>query len=264
MRKKFCTLTTVAFMMLLLVSVGAIKCTRAQAAERTDWSTVVEPTIDGVWTSEDEWTDGGDITMIGENVVFTSTWSMLSMDPITVTTNFVVEILDDDTDDAGDYWEMCIDGLVDGGSTPQSGDFKIKVVGHTDLTVYEGDGTGWSEVTTEEGELVTAESISDSPTSSTPHWIIEFTILKTAGTILMDAAWAFRLAVYDESNSEAGVRAWPEGSDADVPDECGLQGYTSEQIPEGLSFGVLVLLSSVAVIVTTLVFRKRSRIDKSS
>jgi hypothetical protein len=258
-KKKFYTIMMIAFMALLLVSVGAIKCARAQAAVRTDWATFVEPTIDGMWTSEDEWTDGGDITMIGENVVFTSTWSMLSMDPITVTTNFVVEILDDDTDDAGDYWEICIDGLVDGGSTPQSGDFKIKVVGHTDLTVYEGDGTGWGEVTPEDGELVTAESISDSPTNSTPHWIIEFTILKTAGTILMDPEWVFRLAVYDESNSEAGVRAWPPDSDADVPDEWGLQGYTQEQIPEGLSFGVMVLLSSAAVIGASVVLRKRSK-----
>jgi hypothetical protein len=264
MKKKFYTIMMVAFMTLLLVSVGAINFASAQGATRTDWSTVVEPTIDGMWTSEDEWTDGGDITMIGENVVFTSTWSMLSMDPITVTTNFVVEILDDDTEDAGDYWEMCIDGFVDGGTAPQSGDFKIKVVGDTDITVYEGGETGWGEVTPEEGDLVYAESISDSPTDSTPHRIIEFTILKTAGTILMDAEWAFRLAVYDESNSEAGVRAWPEGSDADVPDTWGFQGYTSEQIPEGLSFGVMVLLSSAAVVVASVVLRKRSRIDKSS
>ena len=33
-------------------------------------------------------------------------------------------------------------------------------------------------------------------------------------------------------------------------------------IPEGLSFGVFVILSSLAVIVATLVFRKRSKIDK--
>jgi hypothetical protein len=256
MKKKVYTIIMIAFMTLLLVSVGAIKCARAQAADRLDWPTVLEPTIDGTWTSEDEWTDGEE-TMIGENVVFRSTWSMLSMDPITVTTNFVVEILDDDTDDADDYWEICIDGTVDGGSAPQSGDFKIKVVGHTDLTVYEGDGTGWGEVTPEEDELVTAESISDSPTDSTPHWIIEFTILKTAGTVLMDPAWVFRLAVYDESNSEAGVRAWPEGSDVDVPDEWGVQNYSSDPIPEGLSFGVLVLLSSAAVIAATVVLRKR-------
>ena len=35
-----------------------------------------------------------------------------------------------------------------------------------------------------------------------------------------------------------------------------------EVIPEGLSFGVVVILSSLAVIVATLVFRKRSKIDK--
>jgi len=247
--------------LLVLINVGTTLASEP-GYTRIDYSTVVEPTIDGIWTSSDEWTDG-DVTMIGENVAFRSTWSMLSMDPITVTTNFVIEILDDDTNDTGDYWQMCIDGSADGGSAPQSGDFLIEIVGHTNLTVYQGDGTGWTKVTPAAGELFFANSISASPTSSTPHWIAEFTILKTAGVIQMVEIWGLRVAVYDESNSAAGVQAWPP-TDQDVPDGWGVQNYTQDQIPEGLSFGVLVLLSSVAVIATILVFRKRSRIDKSS
>jgi hypothetical protein len=38
--------------------------------------------------------------------------------------------------------------------------------------------------------------------------------------------------------------------------------FGSTAIPEGLSFGVVVILSALAVIVATLVFRKRSKIDK--
>jgi hypothetical protein len=260
MNKKFYTLTMIAFMALLLLSVGAINCVHAQDYIRTDWTTVVEPTIDGTWTSEDEWTDGEE-TMIDENAVFRSTWTMLSMDPIAVTTNFLVEVLDDDTADAGDYWEMCIDGYSEGGSAPQTGDFKILVTGHTDMTVYEGDGSDWIEITAEEDEFIWAESISESPTSSTPHRIIEFTLVKTGGNILTDAEWNFRLAVYDESNSEAGVRAWPPESSADVPSEWGHQGYSSETIPEGFSFGIMVMLSSVAVAVAVIGLRKRVRSD---
>jgi len=222
---------------------------------RLDYPTVVEPTIDGQWTSEDEWTDG-EQTWIGETVMFTSTWSMLSMDPITVTTNFIIEILDDDTNDPGDYWQICIDGTVDGGSAPQPGDYKIEVMGHGAPTVYEGDGSGWVEITPEEGEFVFAESISASPTSSTPHWIAEFTILKTSGNILLDPVWGVRIAVYDESNSEAGVRAWPP-TDPDIPDGWGVQNYASEPIPEALSIAVMASLSTVFVLAGIRHLRKR-------
>jgi hypothetical protein len=254
MKKKFYTIIMVAFMMLLLVSVGAINCVRAQVSERISWSTQVMPTIDGVWTSEDEWTDG-EITPIGEDVAFRSTWDMAE----DVMTRWVVEFFSDTTDDPEDYWEFCTDGDQSGGSAPQAGDFKFVITGHTDLVWYEGDGTGWTEVSLDASEIEWANSLSDSPTNSTAHWILEFQIPKNSGTVLLSIMWNLRVGVYDASNSEAGVLAWPQGSDADVPAGWGIENYTMEAIPEGLSFGVLVLLSSVAVIVATVVLRKRSK-----
>jgi len=259
MKKKVYTITTIAFMTLLLVSVGAINCVRAQAAERVSWSTIVVPTIDGEWNPEDEWADG-EITPIGEDVAFRSTWEFGDV----VTTRWVVEFFSDTTDDPEDYWQFCIDGYAEGGSAPQAGDYKFEITGHTDLVWYEGDGSGWTVVELDETEIEWANSLSESPTNSTAHWILEFNIPKNAGTVLMDILWNLRVAVYDASNADAGVLAWPADSDADVPDGWGLENYTMEQIPEGLSFGVLVLLSSAAVIVATVVLRKRSRIDKSS
>jgi hypothetical protein len=246
--------------LLLLITVGT---TQAYDEDylRTEYPTLVEPTIDGMWTSDDEWTDGN-VTMIGENVAFRSTYSTLSTDPITVATNFVIEILNDNTNDTGDYWQICLDGTLDGGNTPMTDDFRIDVVGHTDLTVYQGTVITWTEVTPDAGELNFSDSISASPTSSTPHWIAEFSIVKTEGVILLNPEWGLRLAVYDESNSGAGVQAWPP-ADRDIPFDWGLNTYTDQPIPEGLSFGVVVLLSSVAVIVATLSFRKRSKIDNS-
>ena len=259
MKKKFYTITTIAFMALLLVSVGAITCVSAQAAERTSYSTVVIPTIDGMWTSDDEWTDG-DITMIGEDAVCRSTWDMGD----NVFTRWIVEFFRDTTDDTEDYWEFCVDGDQSGGSAPQAGDFKFVITGHTDLVWYEGDGTGWTETSLEETEIEWANSLSDSPTNSTAHWILEFNIPKDGGTVQLGITWNLRVAVYDASNADAGVQAWPPESDADVPDSWGMENYSMDQIPEGLSLGVLVLLSSAAVIAATVVLRKRSRIDKSS
>jgi len=258
MKKKFCTLTMVAFMMLLLVSVGAINCVRAQGAERTSWSTQLEPTIDGAWTSEDEWTDG-EITMIGEDVAFRSTWDMGDF----VMTRWVVEFFSDTTDDAEDYWQFCVDGDQSGGATPQELDYKFEITGHTDLVWYQGDGTSWTEESLDETEIEWANSLSDSPTNSTAHWILEFQIPKDGGTVQLGVTWNLRVGVYDASNAGAGVLAWPLDSDADVPDGWGFENYQMANIPESLSLGVVVLLSSVAVIVATVVFRKRSRIDKS-
>ena len=259
MKKKFCAIIMVAFMMLLLVSVGAINCVRAQVSERISWSTQVMPTIDGVWTSEDEWTDG-EITPVGEDAVCRSTWEFADV----VTTRWVVEFFSDTTDDPEDYWQVCFDGDQSMGSAPQAGDFKFEITGHGDLVWYEGDGSGWTEVSLDETEIEWASSLSESPTNSTAHWILEFQIPKNSGTVLLSMLWNLRVAVYDASNADAGVLAWPADSDADVPDGWGIENFTMEAIPEGLSFGVLVLLSSVAVIVATVVLRKRSRIGKSS
>jgi len=259
MRKKFCTITMVASMMLLLVSVGGINCVRAQAAERTSYSTVLPPTIDGAWTPDDEWTDG-EITPIGEDVAFRSTWDMGDF----VMTRWVVEFFSDTTDDAEDYWEFCVDGDQSMGAAPQELDFKFVITGHTDLVWYQGDGTGWAVEDLDASEIEWANALSESPTDSTAHWILEFQIPKNDGTVQLGITWNLRVAVYDASNSEAGVLAWPEGSDSDVPDGWGMENYSMDQIPEGLSFGVLVLLSSAAVIGATVVLRKRSRIDKSS
>jgi hypothetical protein len=259
MKKMIVTTFCILMLCSLLVLITAGTTMAAEPGyERISWYTQVPPTIDGAWTSEDEWTDG-EITMIGEDVAFRSTWDMDEF----VTTRWVVEFFSDTTDDPEDYWQFCIDGDQGGGSAPQAGDYKFEITGHTDLVWYEGDGTGWTEVALDESEMPWANSLSDSPTNSTPHWILEFQIPKNTGTVTMGILWNFRLAVYDASNPDAGVLAWPP-TDPDVPEGWGVENYSSDPIPEGLGFGVLVLLSSVAVIVATLSFRKRSKINNSS
>jgi hypothetical protein len=245
--------------LLLLITVGTAHA--QETYERMDYPTVVEPTIDGTWTSTDEWTDGLQ-TNVTDDFVFRSTWSMLSQSPITVVANFIVEILDDETADTGDYWEFCIDSDQSGGTVPMVGDFKLYVDGDTDLTLYEGDGTTWNEVTPDAGAINFSSSIDDSPVSSTAHRIIEFQILKTGTVPNMGATWNFRLAVYDESNSAAGVQSWPPDSDADVPDEWGIQNYSSDPIPEGFTFAVMIFLSSVSLLVGSHYLQKRSKKQK--
>jgi hypothetical protein len=263
MMKKTIGATFCALMICSLLVLLTVGTTMAYdpSYTRKDWPTQVPPTIDGAWTSEDEWTDGEETTS-GDALAFRSTWDYVFTDVFVVYTHFVVEFLTDDTNDAGDTWQMCIDGDADGGATPQPNDFKIEVVGHGDVVVYEGDGTGWVEVTPNEGSIIFAESIIDSPTSSTPHWIAEITISKSGTIPNMAERWAFMLAVFDESNSEAGIQAWPP-SDPDVPDDYGYQDYDSNPIPEPLSIVVMMMLSSVSVLVgyNYLVKRKEKKTE---
>jgi len=248
----FCIL---ALCSLLLVNTGTVKAAEPGYV-RIDWMPHVDPTIDGQWTSDDEWTLNGEPTTIGTDVTFRSVWIMNAA----VDDAFLVEFFNDTTDDAGDYWQMCIDGDQSGGAAPASGDFRIDIVGHTTLKVYEGDGSDWNEVTPP-GSIQWADSLSASPTNSTPHWILEIEFVKA--DVGAGPEWNFRLAVFDESNSAAGVLAWPP-TPRDEPARWGVQNYEMAEWPEGFSLGVVVLLSSVAVAVSFYFLRKRPKTERYS
>ena len=239
--------------LLLLITVGIAK------AGNPDYSILeyacVEPaTIDGEWTTWDEWLDAP-ITMISDNAYFA-----YDIEMGTLVVEWLVEISDDNTTDAEDYWQICLDDMNTGGTAPQIGDFKIEVVGHTDLVCYEGDGTGWTVYTPVEDEIAWANSISASAWNSEPHWILELSLIKTIAMIPTQPPTGMRVAVYDASNSEAGVQAWAPDSDPDVPDEWGLiETYSMDPIPEGLTFPVMVFLSSVSLLTSSLYLRKRSK-----
>lgn len=215
-------------------------------------------TLDGKWTDNSEWADT-DITGIGgTTVIFRSKWFLASMDPIAVNQYILVEILNDNANNTGDYWQFCFDGDESGGTAPQSGDIRIDINGHATTTAYTGNGAGWTQ-----GAMPSTfqwkDSINASPTSSTPHWILEVIIDKVNFGI--GANYWMRIAVNDAGNAAAGVRAWPPTS-RDVPNDWGDITYTSDTTPEGLGFGVIALLSSVAMFAGFFGLRKRLKINK--
>jgi hypothetical protein len=55
---------------------------------------------------------------------------------------------------------------------------------------------------------------------------------------------------------------WPPESSADVPNDYGYSVISYDTIPEGLTIGVMLLLSTVAVVVGTRYFRKRPKWQK--
>jgi hypothetical protein len=234
-----CALTLSSLLMML--TVGPVMAAEP-GYEHISYQTVVMPTIDGMWTSPDEWTDT-DVTWIGTSIAFRSTWYYGD----DVLTQWIVEFFTDTTDNPGDYWQFCIDGSQSGGSAPQVGQHRMfMITGHDTIEWFMGDGSGWGDVTYDPSEIEWVNSLSASPMNSTPHWILEFQIPKNTGTVQMGMLWNFLLGAFDASNP--GFHAWPP-TDPDVPDEWGIENYTSEPIPEGLTFAVMVLLSSISMLV---------------
>jgi hypothetical protein len=223
-------------------------------------------TIDGAVSPATEWDDSyKDFLYSGWTMTtsfFRAKWDM------TPNENWLIEILTDTTNDAGDFFQLSYDTLQDGAAAPQADDFLINYTGHTaaGLKVYIGTGTGWATSSAVVGtDVVVSTSIAASPASATPHWIIEIQISKL-GTFAMQYNGNPRVAAYDASNPAAGVLMWPPMSSADVPDTygTGTTDMSGTPIPEGLTIGVMVALSSVAVIVSTSYFRKQPKIKSYS
>ena len=244
--------------LLLLVTVGTVMAGNPDYSIIEYW-TQVAPTFDGEWTSPDEWTESQHV-QISDSGMFTYTADIMLTG--SMNSQFLVEFFTDNTTDAEDYWQICLDPYDGGGSAPGTGYGRIDIMGHTDVVCYEGDGTGWTEIPVE-SDIEWADSISDSPSNSTPHWILEIQFNKESGAMtLAQPPNGLRIAVYDASNPEAGVQAWPPNSDVNVPDEWGvIPTYSSEPIPESIGFGVAMLLSSVAVAVSLYFLRKRPKTE---
>jgi hypothetical protein len=259
------------FYIIALSSLGlAMKTGTARAYKDgydvTDYVAQITPTMDGTWTTPDEWTDAAEKQLDGSlNATFRLKYD--SSYPDWVNQYYLIEFFDDTTNDAGDYWQICyasaaeLMGTPIGGTTPQTDCDRFDFVGHnaTGLTIYIGTGTAWVETTdyTTPTDIEIVDTISASPLDSNPHWIAEIKIEHIHFTIQPEF-W-IRIAAYDESSSGAGVQAWPAGS-ADVPDDWGLMNASQDPIPEGLSIGVVVLLTSVAVLIASRV-RKWSRTE---
>jgi hypothetical protein len=248
MKKFFATTFCILMPSILLLIIVGTAMAAEPGYERISYPTSTVPTIDGMWTSDEEWTDG-DVTWIGTDVAFRSTWEMTADD---VLTQWIVEFFSDTTNDTGDYWQFCIDPQQMGSSGLVR---KFEILGHTELVGFVASGGGsWTEVMLDEGEIEWANSLSASPTNSTPHWILEFQILKMSGQITMDDVWNFLLGVNDASNPE--FLAWPP-TDPDNADRWGIENYSMTPIPEGLTFAVMALLSTVSVLVGYKYFGKR-------
>jgi hypothetical protein len=130
------------------------------------------------------------------------------------------------------------------------------------MKVYVGNGTGWTNMTTYTTGIQWSNSLSTaSPNMTANHWVLEVSADKGTAFPVWGAnppPSGLYVGMYDASNPTQGWVHWPATS-ADIPDRWGSIGSFGTEIPEGLSFGLIVALSSVAVVIGSVYLWKRPK-----
>ena len=213
----------------------------------------VVPTVDGSVAAGEYDTDTfQDFLYNGWTMTTSSFRCKYFTDPLIVE-NWVIEFIGDTTDDAGDYVKMSVnaaEGFGDpaaGGAAPTDLCVEITVMGDGTTTFQKGTGTGWTAFTDPTSEDYTMAAAVNG------HRVYELYMQKTT-TLAFGYNNNVRIEVYDESTGTTLM--WPPQSDADVPDTWGIGMTVSDPVPEGLTIGIMLLLSTIAVLVGTRYFRK--------
>ena len=250
---------------LFLVTYVGPEVVNAQTASQSIFQLQNAVTLDGKWTNNIEWDDAATSNIVGTTGalrgIFRDKFELIGAfgDPdFDVVDWYVIEFFTDKTNDTGDYVQLCYDGDQSGGSSPQSGDLMVQVSGHNGtVQKLAGTGTGWApgNIT----NLRFAQAISISKLNSTnPHWTTEIAYDKynNGGGISTN----IMIALYDASNSAAGIQTWPSGASVNNPSTWGVNdASTIGPIPEGLGIGSMVMLASVSVLVGFFYLRKKPK-----
>ena len=247
-----CTVMLCSLMLVGFVSAGTA------VGQIMEYISAAPCTVDGKWTTADEWTDAPHTVMAGNA---SGKFAYDVQDFTNFGLEWDIEILSDNTNNTGDYVRICVDDGNGGGAAPTSGDYMIEITGHTTLKMYQGNGAGWTQVTPAAGEITWSTTLGTSMWSSTPHWILEIVdSSKTAGTFQVPNAppTGMLVAAFDAATNQ--YCAWAAGGTANVPDTWGLvYTYSMDAIPEGINVGLVALLSTVVVLVGFVYLRKRPK-----
>jgi hypothetical protein len=237
---------------LLIVSAGTVLASEA-GYTYSEYYMGAAVTADGKWTDADEWHDvpAAYIPTSGAHV---GVWEY-KMDTTDYTMSWLIEFADS-TNDAGDRFEICVDGGNDGGAAPNANDVKIVIEGHTTMKTYIGSGTGW---TASSWTATFANTLTTSPHDPATHWVCEIKFSKSQWDWGANPPpHGIRIAMYDASKDAQGWVAWPpQAVSLDNPARWGsIPDYMAAPAPEGLTIGLMLALSSVAVVVSARYFRK--------
>ncbi len=237
---------------------------RAQTYSQSIYQESNAVTLDGKWTNNSEWDDAATSNIVGTNGVsgiFRDKYELVGTfggSDFDVIDAYLIEFFTDKTNDTGDYVQLCYDTLQSGGSSLLSTDLMVQISGHNGtVQKFVGSGANWAP-----GSIVNlqwAQAVSISKLNGTnPHWTTEIAFDKynNGGGISTN----IMIALYDASNSAAGIQTWPPGARVTNPSTWGVNDASAlTTIPEGLGIGSMVMLASVTVLVGFFCLRKQPK-----
>jgi hypothetical protein len=236
-------------------SIVGIASAGLSAYSLTECGCISPATIDGKWTTADEWTDSYRCPL-SFNGVFG-----YDIDFSTYGIEWVIEPFFDSTNNTGDILQICVDNTNAGGNTPIAGDFKIEITGHTTCKLYNGaTGNKWTEVSS--SEILWKDSLTTSPWGNATHWVIEVKDPdKTTGNLVTDAPPnGMMISYYDAATNKWS--SWAPNANDTQPGTWGLiAGFSMDPVPEGFTVALVTALSTFAVAGAILV-RKRITLPK--
>lgn len=265
--KKAITVAFTAAMIcsLFLVTYVGSTVVKAQTASQSIFQLSNTVTLDGKWTTTNEWDDAAQSNIVGTGGVVTGIFrdkyalvGTFGGTDFGVIDNYVIEFFTDNTNDTGDYVKLCYDTLQSGGSSLLSTDLMVQISGHNGtVQKFVGNGASWAA-----GSILNLlwaqASGATKLMGSIPHWMTEIAFDKynNGGGISTN----IMIALYDASNPAAGVQTWPPGANVNNPSTWGVNDASAlTTIPEDFGLGTMVMLSAAVVMVGFYCLRKRSR-----
>jgi hypothetical protein len=212
-------------------------------------------TWDGKWTTSTEWVDAMP-SNFGQNAAFRQGYEFISGDTFIILEDIMIETWDN-TNDAGDFYQIGVDtAFPSTDTTPKATQYMINVTGHGSsavLTWFKGDGTNWV-TTTAPTTYKFSENSTTSPTTAATHYCLELQFDKTFTT----AEIGLYIAYNDAHAGGYGYQAWPSATTKNAAAGWGDIPYSMEAIPEGFNIGIILAVSSVAVIAGAVLIRKHN------
>jgi hypothetical protein len=263
-------IATLCILSLLAIAFAGKAAAYNSSFTHTDYQGTNAPTIDGQYTGGSAEYSAAAAVGFGTDAVYRAFWVI-----VTNVQEFMIIETMDTTNDPNDYYVICYDSAADGTgqNPPQTDDFKIVITGHgTSATQqwYRGTGTTWSSVAAPATAVFNfKESLATSPTSTTPHYMVEMTVDKqdtaTFGISIIGINYAMRVSYNDTNTGSGTVQAWPPSpATDDIPDGWGYMpaDISGGTVPEGFSIVIIVALSSIAIVTGSVLLRKHAKTAK--
>jgi len=249
------------FMVSLVCLISLVGVIHAQNLEyqAENYEASIIPTIDGGWTTPDEWSDaeeyqlGGSLDVIFRLKKVTNGLGQLQ------TLYFLIEFFNDTTNDSTDYTRIGLvsantpGGVPEGGEAPDENCIYFEYKGHdvNYFTYSRGFDDGWvvNSTYTWNTDILVVDSFDTSPLSDQPHLIVEWRISAPAFNIRPDLL--LRVGAYDATDGILyHAQIWPFYANVNVPNQWGLVVMHNETIPEISICTALLMFLTMPIIVT--------------